>query len=249
MKAMRMENGKRKSILASFCILLFALIVFGRAAYAEDYVQDKTGSINLTLQQTDADGKVTAYPNISMTLYQIGSVRYEMGAVYFDFDESFADAGISITDTKTASEWISAAQTLSEKVAAAGISGDTKVSDASGKISYSDLAQGIYLLVPTKTDGTVTTSPLLLTMPFMEDGDWTYDIASYPKLSVKEQEKPSDSTNPTPKKTETALKTAVPNNTVKTGDNSQILLWSGILIGAALLLLIVLFFCRRRKQR
>ena len=245
MKALRMKTGKMKSILASFCMLLFAFIVFSRAAYAEDYVEDKNGSINLTLQQTDADGKVTTYPNISMTLYQIGSVRYETGAVYFDFDESFADAGISITDTKTASEWISAAKTLSDKVAIAGISGETKISDASGKISFADLPQGIYLLVQTKTDDTVTTSPILLTVPFMEDGEWTYEISSYPKLSTKEPETPS----PTPKKTASAVKTAVPNKTVKTGDNSMILLWSGILLGAALLLLIVLFFCRRRKQR
>ncbi len=247
MKVIRIKNGGVKSILASFCILLFGLILFGRAAYAEDYVQDKTGSINLTLQQTDADGSVKTYSGISMTLYQIGSVRYEMGAVYFDFDDSFADAGINISDTKTASEWISAAATLSEKVAAAGISGETKLSDASGKISYTNLAQGIYLLVQTKTDDTVTTSPILLTMPFMEEGDWTYDISSYPKLSAKDSETPS----PTPKKesTPTAKKTAVTNKTVKTGDSAWIQIWGLILIGAAVILLLLLFFYRRRNPR
>ncbi len=177
-----------------------------------------------------------------------------MGAVYFDFDEAFAQAGIEITDTKTASQWIDAAKTLSGLLEGSGIAGDSKVSDENGRISYSDLAQGIYLLTATKSDSEVTMSPILLTVPFMEEGDWVYDIASYPKLSVKPAETPEETPKVTPKPsdkitTATTTKTekTITNRSVKTGDRADMLLWSGIFIGAALILLIL--SALRRKKR
>ncbi len=251
------EKKKRvieKKLLASFCILLFSLLLCRRAVFAEDYKEDRTGSITVILQQTDEKGAVTPFQNISVSLYKIGSVRSDMGAAYFDFDAPFTQAGIEITDTKTASQWIDAAKTLSGLLEGSGIAGDSRVSDENGKISYSDLAQGIYLLTATKSDSEVTMSPILLTVPFMEEGDWVYDIASYPKLSVKPAETPEETPKVTPKPsdkitTATTTKTekTITNRSVKTGDRADMLLWSGIFIGAALILLIL--SALRKKKR
>ncbi len=225
-----------KKIISCICALLFVIALFGTAVFADDYEIDKNGNISITLQQTDKDGNAAYFKDITITLYKIGSVRYDTGAVFFDFDSSFSSVGIDISDTKTASEWIDAAKTLSDMVSSQKISGDTKVSDESGKINYTDLAQGIYLLVQTKADETVTISPILLTVPFMEDGTWVYDIASYPKLSTK----PKTTVTPTP------TVTVTPGKPVNTGDNSMIVLWSEIFIGAVAAILITVYVFRRK---
>ncbi len=50
-----------KKLLASFCILFFTLLLCRRAVFAEDYKEDQTGSITVTLQQTDEKGAVTPF--------------------------------------------------------------------------------------------------------------------------------------------------------------------------------------------
>ncbi len=234
MNSLKKKAKGVKKIISCLCAFLFAVVLFGTAVFADDYVEDRKGSISLTLQQTDEDGNAAYFKDITMTLYKIGSVRYDTGAVFFDFDSSFSGAGIDISDTRTASEWIDAAKKLSDMVSSQKISGETKVSDENGKISYTDLAQGIYLLVQTKADDTVTISPMLLTVPFMEDGTWVYDIASYPKLSTKT------------KPTVTPAPTVTPNKPVNTGDNSMIILWSEIFIGAVAAMLITVYVFRKR---
>lgn len=236
MNSLKKKAKGVKKIISCLCALLFAAALFGTAVFADDYIEDKNGSISLTLQQTDKDQNVTYFKGITMALYKIGSVRYDTGAIFFDFDSSFSNAGIDISDTKTASEWIDAAKKLSDMVSSQKISGETKVSDENGKISYTDLVQGIYLLVQTKADDTVTTSPMLLTVPFMEEGTWVYDIASYPKLSTQ----PKTTVTPTP------TVTVTPNKPVNTGDNSMTILWSEIFIGAVAAMLITVYVFRRK---
>ena len=110
---------------------------------------------------------------------------------------------------------------------------DVKVADDAGKITYSDLAQGIYLLVQNTANETISVSPMVLTIPYIEETEWTYDITSYPKFTTTV--KPTTTPSKTPSK-------------VDSGDRTNIIMWSEVLIGAAIVLIITVHFARKKKN-
>lgn len=185
------KRTKRKNILSSFLTLLItaALLIgsMANAVFAGDYEAGKTGNITLTLQETGDDGTVTPIPNVKLMLYKVGNVSFD-GNVHFVLDSAFADTGINFDELQTAEGWYSAAATLSEAVKESGISGIEMQSDEEGKIVYEDQAEGVYLIVQSGSDESVSVSPMLLTVPFAEEGTgWTYDVQAYPKAVTNDR--------------------------------------------------------------
>ena len=179
------KRTKRKNILSSFLTLLItAALLIGSittAVFAGDYEAGKNGNINLKIQETGDDGTVVPIPNVKLTLYKVGSVTFD-GNVHFVTDSVLQFTGIDFENLKTAEDWYSAAETLSAAVKKIGLTGVEKQSDAQGKIVYSNQQEGMYLIVQDNPEGKVSVSPMLLSVPFAEEGTgWTYDVQAYPK--------------------------------------------------------------------
>lgn len=188
------KRTKRKNFLSSFlAFLVMAVMLTGsmaQAVLADDYVAGKTGNINLTIQETGEDGTVKPIPNVKMTLYKVGSVTFD-GNVHFVADNALQFTEIDFENLKTADEWYKTAETLSAAVKRADFNGSEMQSDAEGKIVYSNVAEGVYLIVQSNPDDPdVSVSPMVLTVPFAEESTgWTYDVQAYPKAVTHEGDK------------------------------------------------------------
>ena len=152
---------------------------------ADNYLPDEKGSFELTLQETDADGNQTPLADIGLKLYKVGSVEYD-GNVHFVIDSALASTGIDFEalNGSTASVWLETAETLSQAVESAGITAQELSSDEQGKVIFTDLEQGMYLIVQSDPEGRVSVAPMLLSIPFAKEGEgWTYQVQAYPKCA------------------------------------------------------------------
>ena len=179
------KRTKRKNFFSSFlAFLVMGVMLIGslsQIVLAGNYEAGKTGTISLTVQETGDDGTQKPIPNVKLTLYKVGSVSYD-GNVHFVADSALQFTGVDFENLKTAEDWYSAAETLSAAVKKIGLTGIEKQSDAQGKIVYSNQQEGMYLIVQDNRDGKVSVSPMLLSVPFAEEGTgWTYDVQAYPK--------------------------------------------------------------------
>lgn len=147
---------------------------------AGSYEAGKKGSLNLTVQQTDEDGKTTPLTGVKLELYRVADVSFD-GNVHFVLTSSMSSAGYDFDSFKNASEWYSAAEKLAEVAAASSVKPVEAVSDEQGKVVYSDMEEGMYLVIGA-AESSVKVTPMLLTVPFAstEEG-WIYDVQAYPK--------------------------------------------------------------------
>lgn len=259
---MKMNKRKKRCCLGlTMLIVLLCVCVMPVRSYAAE----QTGSIHLTLQQSDKEGKTTAYSGIHMALYKVGDVSGTVGAFQFELSEEFENLGIDINQEKTASDWMDAAQSLAKALESSNLSFDEKESDVNGTINYSDLAEGVYLVKQSKDNDKVKVSPMILTVPFYNSGEWIYEVESYPKLEVTKEKEPTGTptSTPTPTTISKVTTTPVPSSStskkitsvssgiakiVKTGDRSQVLLW-GVACVTALVLISVLAYKRSKKNK
>lgn len=176
-----------RNILTSLmlmAVLISALPITGLTfARADTYISNRQGSIQaILMSQADSSGKQTPYPGISMKLYQVGTASESNGSVSFNLDSRFAGSGITMDSLTTADKWAAAAQTLAGLSGSSGINAIEGTSDAQGQILFNNLEQGVYLLVQSSGQEQLIISPSLLTVPLQENGQWIYDVKTYPKF-------------------------------------------------------------------
>ena len=176
-----------RNILTSLmliAVLLSTLPITGLTfARADTYISGRQGSIQaILMSQADSSGKQTPCPGISMKLYQVGTASENNGNVSFTLDSRFAGSGITMDSLTTADKWAAAAQTLAGLAGSSGINAIEGTSDAQGQILFNNLEQGVYLLVQNSGQDRLTISPSLLTVPLQENGQWIYDVKTYPKF-------------------------------------------------------------------
>lgn len=175
-KKFKMWN-KLLAFLGMFVMLTGCLV---GTVQAGSYEAGKKGSLNLTVQQTDEDGKTTPLTGVKLELYRVADVSFD-GNVHFVLTSSMSSAGYDFDSFKNASEWYSAAEKLAEVAAASSVKPVEAVSDEQGKVVYSDMEEGMYLVIGA-AESSVKVTPMLLTVPFAstEEG-WIYDVQAYPK--------------------------------------------------------------------
>ena len=168
-------------IAVSLSVLRITGLTFVRA---DTYISGRQGSIQVILMsQADSSGKQTPYPGISMKLYQVGTASENNGNVSFTLDSRFAGSGITMDSLTTADKWAVAARTLASLASSSGINAIEGTSDAQGQIFFNNLSQGVYLLVQSSSQDRIIISPSLLTVPLQENGQWIYDVKTYPKFT------------------------------------------------------------------
>lgn len=176
-----------RNILTSLmlmAVLISALPITGLTfVRADTYISNRQGSIQaILMSQADSSGKQTPYPGISMKLYQIGTASENNGNVSFTLDSRFAGSGITMDSLTTADKWAAAAQTLAGFAGSSGINAIEGTSDAQGQILFNNLEQGVYLLIQNSGQNRLIISPSLFTVPLQENGQWIYDVKTYPKF-------------------------------------------------------------------
>ena len=176
-----------RNILTSLmlmAVLISALPITGLTfVRADTYISNRQGSIQaILMSQADSSGKQTPYPGISMKLYQVGTASESNGSVSFNLDSRFAGSGITMDSLTTADKWAAAAQILAGLSGSSGINAIEGTSDAQGQILFNNLEQGVYLLVQSSGQERLIISPSLLTVPLQENGQWIYDVKTYPKF-------------------------------------------------------------------
>lgn len=208
---------KTTLILSLLLALLLSFPVFATDA--------NTGSI--TLRMVDTSGKTVSSGTVSLT--QITDLTITGNGTYaYTLTNGFEGSKISLDDlsAKDLPEKLQKAMTSVTKKTTTSVSAD-------GKVVFSDLPQGIYLVEQTETaKGYEAMKPFVVAIPLFEDGKYIYEISASPKMErLVNVKTPVTPTAPTEtKKAEEKKTTAVP-----TGDVSlSYILMAGItFIGAA----------------
>lgn len=233
-------------------LLLILPLLSPAFVHADTYNADQNGSIQAVLvSQPDSKGKNISYTDVSMKLYRVGIVSEQNGTAVFTLDSRFASSGIKMETLVTAEQWASAASTLAQFLQAGKIqiTGIEAISNAQAELSYSNLTQGIYLLVQNSAQNRITIAPSLHTIPMQEDGRWIYDLKVYPKFNRINIRTDTNIETNTIIKTGTA-KTLYSTNTartVKTGDTTSLISWI-LLLAAALAVLAIVYKIRRKRR-
>ncbi len=156
-------------------------------AYAHD-VPDLTrrGSITITVSKGG-----TAIPGGSLTIFRVGEVGEEDGNYFFQPTGDFADCGESFEDFSDSASMAKRLLKFAEKEKLSGLS--TKTVGEDGSVRFSDLELGLYLVTQKKAaSGYAKLEPFLVSLPYMEDGKYQYDLAALPKPDLEREPEPTD---------------------------------------------------------
>lgn len=144
----------------------------------------QNGSIEIVMQK---DG--TAVSGGSLTLHQVGTLIEENGTYHYELVESLKTSELVLDDLQSPQ----LAEELAAKVNPG--EGNKKEIDAEGKIAYTDLELGVYLLIQEEAPkGYSKLSPFLVTVPEVVNGEYIYQVQAGPKIALAPEVTPA----PTP---------------------------------------------------
>lgn len=194
-KLLRRAIEKAGILLCALCTVAM-LAAAGMTAYAHE-VPDMTrkGSVHITMQ---LDGE--AVPGGTLTLYRVGEIHEDDGNYSFVPEEEFRDWGESFGEEDFFEKEDSArlAESLAEYVREQGMTETIREIGADGKVSFTDLELGLYLLVQdAAAEGYNKAAPFLVSVPMTENGSYLYDVDASPKVELtKAPAKPSEPEQP-----------------------------------------------------
>lgn len=158
------------------------LLIPAQIKAADSYDKDKKGSITINLDDVKLDDTVTNKEGVSVSVYQIASINHNGINISFDINSSLSSTGVDVNDITTSDKNLNAAKKLSATIGKSGITATTKKTDRNGKVSFTNLPQGMYLVEEADGASYGTFSPFLVAIPYMEDGEnWIYDVVTYTK--------------------------------------------------------------------
>ena len=175
------EAMKRMKKIIIMCLTI--VICLCQPAYAS---AAKKGSITISYPCTNA----------KISLYYVAYPEKKIG---FQMESRFAKYPIKLNN-HTKAEWAGQAQALAAYIQRDNLKADsTKITDANRKAQFTNLNQGIYLVVgETKKENgyTYTSMPYFISIPGQSaNGEAQYNISStakYEKMPVSEEEKTTD---------------------------------------------------------
>lgn len=184
----------RKCLRSLLALLLLLELPLSAAAHPVPDAQ-KDGHCSITVTMTHG-GK--ALPGGTLALYKVGDVAEEDGNYSFVPVEAIRKDLAQFGDIQSP-ELAGTLQKLESKL--------TPVTDrpqkvgAEGKVTFSELSFGLYLAVQkTAPAGYGKTEPFLVSLPYLYEGEYQYDVASQPKTDL-EREEPTKPTSPPTKPT------------------------------------------------
>ena len=178
----------RKRFL-SFALILLLLNSFCLSVSAHEAVDmDRRGSITISMTY---QGK-PVLDGILM-LFRVADVQTDNGDYFFVYNDDFDGCSIPVTELSSANLPVELAQ-----IARFGrVQGLTRPVRPDGKVVFSDLEVGLYLVVQTEAaSGFKKINPFLVSVPYNEDGHYIYDVTTTPKNLPGLETEPTETTKP-----------------------------------------------------
>ena len=245
---------KIRSIHIILFVMLFLVGSFIDISTIHAEAGSRTGSIQIIYKGRNSSDKEVTLSGAKFSIFPIQYMKNDE----LIWEDDFKDSGISLQDTSAEAREKQARQ-LFAFAKENNISGLTQETDTSGRTSFGELDEGIYLVaqignVESGTDK-FESAPFLVNIPSEINGNVEYNVTIEPKAEwVSPTKQPITPTNPDkPTPTDpTPTKPDIPNpiqkiiDSVRTGDTTNIISWILIAIGS-LVLIIVLY--RKRKEK
>ena len=185
----------RKHVISGLLALLFLLALPLSAAAHAVPDESRNGHCSITVSMTY---KGKAVRGGTLALYKVGDVAEDDGNYSFVPVEEI-QADIPEFGDIESPDLAGRLAALEEKLAP--VTSDPVTVDKDGNATFSDLTFGLYLVVQkTAASGYGKTKPFLVSLPYLYEGEYQYDVASEPKTDL-EREVPTKPTSPTTKPT------------------------------------------------
>ena len=179
-----MKQRKRIAAVLLAAVLVLAMPMRAQAHDVPDL--SRKGSVTVTVRMGE-----TPVSGGSLTLYRVGDIAEDDGNYSFALTEAFLASGVSLDDLSAPE----LAETLAEY--AGNTSGVTKTIAADGSAAFTELELGLYLAVQTDAaPGYSKLTPFLVSVPYMEDGAYQYDVDATVKGELERTPTPTEPTTP-----------------------------------------------------
>lgn len=137
----------------------------------------------------DAIGSITAdlkYNNVplsgsSLTLYAVGDLVWEDDEYRVLLKDDYRDSDLPVTDLHTKD----VAFQYDAFTKKHDVQGATETADTNGRVLFSSLPVGVYLVSGFQSSSdNLTMDPFLVTVPYLVDGEFVYEMNANPKVSL-----------------------------------------------------------------
>lgn len=178
-----MKEKRRRKIRIDIFLLLLTLVFSG--ARSGEVVFADEGKARLSIMLEDLG---TPIENVKFQIYKVGEWDYQSGS--WKLLDSLQHTGIVLNNLTYASDWIDAALTLTKQPELETLVSVNGQTDTSGVLTFSDLDWGMYLVVQETESEYGTISPLLIPLPYIEDGVQKGEVTISPKAELPKEDKP-----------------------------------------------------------
>jgi hypothetical protein len=180
-----MSIGKRLTALLLSVSLICALGIGANALHRSDL--SRTGEITMVMKDGD-----TAVPGGTVEVFQVGEAVLASGGEFdYVLTDDFRKSGVSLDDVESAT----AAQTLADYAEENLLTGTIHQISKDGKVTFSDLEAGVYLVVQeVGNEAYALVNPFLVELPQNLNGTYQYQVTATPKLTAASDDdgKPTD---------------------------------------------------------
>ena len=165
---------KRK--LIPFFLIVWILAMLPMTVLAQDFDNDRVGSISVTLQDKKNKKPIAG---AELSLYYVATVELNsQNNLSYRFTDAFKNCGSALDDPA-----------LSEKldafVGSYSISSEKLVTDTYGKAIFTNLPLGLYFVQQTRTvEDYAPCTPFLVTVPIHNADGYVYNVNASPKTDV-----------------------------------------------------------------
>ena len=218
---------KQNKLVALLVCLIFVFSM-STVAYAHE-VPDMNRLCSVTVTMRDGS---TVVKGGSLTIYKVGEVVEHDGDYTFQPTGAFTACGESFENLDHTADMAARLQAYAQQHSIAGVT--TKDIGDDGEVTFDSLTVGLYLIAQHKAaPGYAKLTPFLVSLPYLEDGEYLYDLTANPKTDLEREPEPT----PPPTEPDPSLP--------QTGQ----LWWPvPVLICAGLLLFVVGMVLNRRKK-
>lgn len=164
-----------------------AVVLTGLTAQAapSNVPEDKACSLTVTMKES---GTGTAASGESIAIYQVGSEGSENGNYHFYYtSDAFAESYSAVSGDQIPDGVVTSAESAAAFAQATSeLDPDAQAqTDANGKVSFTNLPHGLYLVVQQKaSDRYLSFAPFLVSLPAYnsETESYEYDVSASPKV-------------------------------------------------------------------
>lgn len=165
---------KRKIII--LCVTMLLLLTCSYTVFAEEFDQNKTGSISVTLVEQKHNEPIVG---AELSVYYVATTMLDSdGNLIYDYTKDFKQLDTAIGDTSLTAK-------LDAFVSQHNVPSIKMTTNADGTALCNELPLGLYFVKQTgAVEGFSPCTPFLVTVPNKKNGEYLYDVNASPKTEV-----------------------------------------------------------------